>query len=265
MENPLFHDGLGPSQPLRRCFSTDGPQAPPRYAHPMHLGTQPRTSAPRRPWGPYIRAALLAQGVALALTMLPQTANATVVKALSLREKVEVSPVVLHGVVQRVDVEWARPGAFVRTMITLKVTESLKGGHEPGDHVIVYRGGGRIGDFHQTAPGLSEYEPGEEVVLFLEPLGATYVGIGIGIAKYAIHSERGEKVVTHNPNVSGVTFIEGKPPVIEHIVPMPPTALSDFLKQVRSLVAKIPKQPGPTPGKGARLKAKPTLPKLQSR
>ncbi|CAN0545119.1 unnamed protein product, partial [Laminaria digitata] len=62
-----------------------------------------------------------------ALTLLPQTADATVVKALSLREKVEVAPVVLHGVVQRVDVEWARPGALVRTTITLKVTEALKG------------------------------------------------------------------------------------------------------------------------------------------
>ena len=109
------------------------------------------------------------------------------------------------------------------------------------------RGGGRIGDFHQTAPGLSEYEAGEEVVLFLEPLGAEYVGIGIGIAKYAVDTSRAEKIVTHAPKVSGVTFREGDRPVIEPIRPMAPTPLSDFLKSVRSYVRQLTTKRPPAP------------------
>lgn len=228
----------------------------------MHLGMQPRDRRAPPPRAALLSAALFTLAVGLCA---PQDAHATVVKTLSLKEKVEVSAVIIHGVVQRVDVEWERPGAFVRTMITVKVIEALKGGHEPGDAVIVYRGGGGIGDFHQTAPGLSEYEPGEELVLFLEPLGPHYVGIGIGIAKYEISVQRGEKIVTHRPNVSGATFRDGQPPVIEPIEPMPPTALPAFLKQVRSLAHKISSAPRPSPKKGARLKDKPTLPKLQSR
>ncbi len=216
-----------------------------------------------------VRRGAMPLGLGLALVMSAslwaQPADATVVKALSLREKAQVAPVILHGIVQRVDVQWKRPGAFVQTLISVKVIEALKGGHEAGEIIIVYRGGGRIGDFNQTAAGLSEYEPGEELVLFLEPLGATYVGIGIGIAKYPVSIQRGERTVTHNPNVSGVTFIEGSPPIIEHILPMAPTPLPAFLKTLRSYIRKIPTQARPMPRKGAYLKAKPIIPTLQSR
>lgn len=209
----------------------------------------------------------LGLGLALAVSasFWAPPAEATVVKALSLREKSEIAPVVVHGIVQRVDVQWKRPGAFVQTLITVKITEALKGGHETGEVITVYRGGGKIGDFNQTAPGLSQYEPGEELVLFLEPIGATYVGIGIGIAKYAISMQRGERTVTHSPKVSGVTFIEGSPPVIEHILPMAPTPLPAFLKTLRSYIRKIPTTARPTPSKGAYLKAKPAIPTLESR
>lgn len=207
-------------------------------------------------------------GLALALTLVaaPATTEATVVKALSLREKARIAPVVVHGVVQRVEVSWRDPGTFIQTIVTLKVTEALKGGHEPGDVLRIYRGGGRIGDVHQTAPGLSQYEVGEEVVLFLEPLGAEYVGIGIGIAKYAVQSTRGEKIVTHAPNVSGATFRDGQPPVIEPIEPMSPTPLPAFLKTLRSYVREIPAhRPAASPRKGAVLKAPLPLPERAPR
>lgn len=224
----------------------------------MTSADRPRSGAPRAAWA-------LGLALGLALPALPQTADATVVRALSLREKTEVSKVIVHGLVERVEVSWREPKVFAQTLITIRVIEALKGGHEPGERVIVYRGGGRIGDFHQTAPGLSEYEPGEEVVLFLEPLGAQYVGIGIGIAKYAVNPSRGEKIVTHAPKVSGATFRDGQPPIIEPIMPMPPTSLSSFLKEVRSYVRNVPQgRSTVVPKKGAILKAPLPMPALNN-
>lgn len=203
----------------------------------------------------------LALGLGVLAPALP--AEATVVKALSLREKVDVAPVVIHGVVDRVEVEWEVPDARIQTLVTVKILECVKGGFEPGDRLIVRRGGGQIGDITQTAPGLSEYEPGEEVVLFLEPFGATYVAIGIGIGKYEVGMMGKEKWVSHAPNVAGVTFREGSPPIVEPIRPMTPEPLHSFLKTVRSYARKIPTEPTAMPRKGAILKPPPSLPTLQ--
>ena len=245
VENPLSRSDLAHTVKRTKCISTDGSTGVSRYSVRML-----RSSV--RPWA-------LGLLVAVALPALPRTSDATVVRALSLREKAEVAPVIIRGAVERVEVSWRDPG-FIQTLITVRVDEALKGGHEPGDRVIVYRGGGSIDGFTQTAPGLSTYEPGEELVLFLEPLGAQYVGIGIGIAKYAIEDRAGEKIVTHAPNVSGATFRDGAPPIIEHIRPMQPTALHAFLKTLRSYLRKIPTQVPPSPRKGVELKAAPKMP-----
>ena len=55
---------------------------------------------------------------------------------------------------------------------------------------------------HHIADGQSAYEPGEEVILFLEPKGSEYVEIGIGIAKYSVEHDGKTKIVTHNPSVA---------------------------------------------------------------
>jgi hypothetical protein len=193
------------------------------------------------------------------LTLAPP-AEATVVRALSLREKVEVAPVVIHGVVERVEVEWEVPGARIQTLVTVKIGEAIKGGFEPGERLILRRGGGQLGDITQTAPGLSSYEPGEEVILFLEPFGPYYVAIGIGIGKYAVGQVGQEKWVSHAPNVAGVTFREGAPKVVEPIQPMTPEPLHQFLKTLRSYARKIPTDPTAMPRKGAVLKPRPSVP-----
>ena len=59
------------------------------------------------------------------------------------------------------------------------------------------KGGGTVDGFTQTAPGLSVFEEGEEVIMFLEPYRETYVPIGIGIGEYEVRSTKGgRKLVT---------------------------------------------------------------------
>lgn len=175
-------------------------------------------------------------GLAALLLLVPTTASATVVKALSLVEKVEVSPVVLHGTVERIETRWVVPGARLETLVTLNVVEAIKGHFEPGDRVTFRRGGGEKDGFEQTAPGLAQYELGEEVIMFLEPLGASYVAIGIGIGKYGVERMGEGKFVTHDPDVAQARYDEvlQKPMQIVPHQRMTPEPLNEFKKRLRS-------------------------------
>lgn len=186
-------------------------------------------------------------------------ASATVVKAMTLMEKAQSAPVILHGIVQGTEVRWAVPGARVETLVTIEVIESLKGGFEPGERVTFRRGGGKIGDFEQTAPGLSEYEPGEEVIMFLEPLGATFVAIGIGIGKYEVEPRSTGKFVEHQPDVAVLKY-GGDSRVPQEIEPHPgmdPEPLPAFLKRVRSYVRGFGVKKTAKPGDVYELKSTP--------
>lgn len=184
----------------------------------------------------WLAGALLAGGLAL----FAGPAHATVVQALSLREKTEKAPVIVHAVVRQMSVAWSDDHARIRTHLDVEVLECLRGAFEPGAVLPVHRGGGRIGQTWQWAPGLAEYAVGDEVVLFLEPLGAEFVSIGIGIGTYRVEQKdlgRGlEPVVQHRPDVAGVRYQSGAPvqPRPEAVAPMRPEPLALFLKRVRS-------------------------------
>ncbi len=186
-------------------------------------------------------------------------AAATVVKAMTLMEKAQSAPVILHAIVQGTEVRWVVPGARVETLVTIEVIESLKGGFEKGERVTFRRGGGKIGDFEQTAPGLCEYEPGEEVVMFLEPLGASYVAIGIGIGKYEVEDRQTGKFVEHHPDVAVLKYggDSRRPQEIEPHPEMNPEPLPDFLKRVRSYVRGFGVKKTAKPGDVYELKSAP--------
>ncbi len=188
-------------------------------------------------------------------------AEATTVRAQSLEEKVETAAVIVHARVERVTTEWEIPDAKMHTLITMRVLEGIKGEFQPGERIIVRRGGGKIGDMEVSAPGLAQYSPGEDVVMFLEPYDAYYVAIGIGVGTYDVKPARDQPWVHHAPNVSGVRFIDGRTPRIEPILPMVPEPLSVFLKKIRSHARKIPMAPRAV-GKSTRkvmLKPRPAL------
>lgn len=200
--------------------------------------------------------------LALLGVLVAAPAHATVVKWMSLADKTQISPVVVHGIIERVDTEWEVVGAKVRTVATVRVVEAIKGDLAKDERILLRRGGGRIGTFEQTAPGLSVYEPGEEVVLFLEPYGPYLIEIGIGIGKYDVGSDGRSKWVHFAPNVAELKPAEaGRQAKIEDAQPMEPVKLERFLKEVRSYARGIPTAPVAQPRKGASLKAPlPTLP-----
>src|SRR5262245_21015966 len=105
---------------------------------------------------------------------------------MTLEEQTQASPLEVQVIVERKESEWELIGSRARTLITVKVVDTLKGDAAVGSHLIIRQGGGTIGDFVQTAPGLDAYEEGEECILFLEPIGPYLVTIGFQIGKYNI-------------------------------------------------------------------------------
>ena len=176
-----------------------------------------------------LRAALFAG----ALLFAPE-AQATTVKLMSLLEKTEACPVVVHGIIDRTEPRWQVYGARVETVVTMTIVESIKGSFQPGDRIIFRQGGGTIDGFTQTAEGLSSFEEGEEVIMFLEPYLETYVPIGIGIGEYEVRNTPNGKYVFHDPKVAAVRFSSQQPMRIDQHPAMIPEPLAQFLKRVRT-------------------------------
>lgn len=172
--------------------------------------------------------------VCAGVLLLTPDASATTVKLMSLLEKTEACPVVVHGIIDRAESRWAVFGARVETIVTMTVLESIKGGFRPKDRITFRQGGGTIDGFTQTAPGLSVFEEGEEVIMFLEPYLETYVPIGIGIGEYEVKNQPDGKFVFHEPKVAAVRYDSNQPMKIEQHPAMTPEPLPRFLERIRS-------------------------------
>ena len=179
-------------------------------------------------------AALIAGTTAGLLLGIAPDAGATVVKALSLYEKVQSSAVVVRGIVERTEPSLMKNGGAVQTVITLRVEEVIKGSAERGERILLRQSGGKVDDFEHHIPGVSKWELGEEVIMFLEPLGPYLIEIGIGIGKYEVTKTRGEKFVSHNPTVALAHFDEKGAMKIVEPAAMTPERLRDFTKRLRA-------------------------------
>jgi hypothetical protein len=175
---------------------------------------------------------------AATVLLVAERGSATVVNALTLAEKTRVAPVIVHARVERVESRWEIPNERIETLVSLRVIEDIKGDTENGTLVTLRQSGGEIDGVRAAPIGMSTYTVGEEVIVFLEPLGPHLIEIGIGIAKYSIEHSRGERIVSHAPNVAGVRRPErGEGPTrIEALSPMEPERLSTFLLRLKSLV-----------------------------
>ena len=200
-----------------------------------------------------VRLAVAALAIGLGLGAAP-SAEATVVRALSLQQKAELAPVIVHAVVRSISVERDPDATRVVTLIQVEVLEAIKGDVKAGQILTLWQAGGRSGDLHSYVPGQSVYERGEQAILFLEraPNGHL-VEIGVGIGKYGIEQTPSGPMVTHHPKVGLAITEPGKPMRIEEGTAMEPVALDRFLTQVRTYAkGKKPievKSPRPAPAR----------------
>jgi hypothetical protein len=189
----------------------------------------------------------------ICLIVLPDRGEATVVKAHSLFEKTDIAKLIVKGRVESVRSEWFVENASAHTLVTLRVSETIKGQVPKSKRIIVRQAGGKIGDFEHRVDGISRWESNEEVILFLEPLKTVknrsfFVELGIGIGKYEILKRGKTAWVHHNPRVALAHVSDDNKMTIEPAAPEKPIELKAFLTKVRDYVRgkKIPSKTSPS-------------------
>jgi hypothetical protein len=199
--------------------------------------------------------------LALLAALVPSLpATATVVRGLSLAEKADVAELVVLATAVSTETRWVIEGGSTETRVTVKLDEVLKGRASKGETITLLLQGGAIGEFRHEVPGMSTWVVGEQAVLFLERLpDGLYVELGVGIGKYGVSGAGDARIVTHAPHVA-LAFVEPAQGMrVEAPTPMAPTKLAEFLKQVRTLVARprstptlpdaAPREPSSTPAR----------------
>lgn len=178
---------------------------------------------------------------ALLTSLAADTAQASIVEAMSLTALTQSSDVI---VVARVEEQRARYDAQGRivTDVTVRIEESLLGRLGVGARANVLRLGGVVGDLGLRVEGEASYQSGETVVLFARwlstPSGEVLRPVGMAQGVLPIASRGGVELVT--PGGAGLELVvrdadgrltPGQPALR---APVPRDAL---LEQVRALVA----------------------------
>lgn len=146
--------------------------------------------------------------LSLSLCLTGLDARATLVTTSSVEELTQVAPRIVRGTVvasvPRVHPE--RGG--VETFTTVQVKRTLRG--EGSAMLTVWQPGGTVGELTTRVSGAAAFSPGEEVVLFLEPLdpgpdGTTlFVPVALSAAKFLLVPDGLESRVLRNS--TGIGF-----------------------------------------------------------
>jgi hypothetical protein len=108
--------------------------------------------------------------VALAALLSPTSADATTMAALTLEDLTVRASDIVQGTVTELTPRWS--GGFLLTDVTVEVTTCLKGSCL-ADTLQVQVFGGTADGYVVEAAGSARYAAGEQVLLFLEPVGGS--------------------------------------------------------------------------------------------
>ena len=132
----------------------------------------------------------------VALLLCTPALRATVLVPAEFREIVTGSQVIVYGRIADVRPEWSDDRRRIDTIVTLETGSYLKGG--PASVVTFRVPGGQIGRYKNVMIGAPEFEPGEEVMLFLRaggPSMAHVFGLSQGVFRVRVDARTGLRVV----------------------------------------------------------------------
>ena len=178
----------------------------------------------------YFRALLL---LSLAL---PSPVSATTVRRSSEREMARIAATIVRGTVVAVT-PWHHPSGLIATDVVIRVVETLKA-EQSAPTVHFTQLGGTLDGVTLHASGQSTYEPGEEVLVFLERERDSLVEIGMGAGKYRVLDEHGQLFVERQLGRLAFATVEGQratvapPPVVNG-----PEPLADFEARITRFLA----------------------------
>lgn len=133
--------------------------------------------------------------LAAVLTLMPFAAEATLMRAVSLDEKVENSAAIVVGRCVRTESRWDRSGKRILTYSTFAVDRTIKGTPQPTGELTIVTPGGKVGHIRQDSIGVPSFEQGDENVLFVRnsEVGPTVAFLEQGA--YEVVRDSGEPIV----------------------------------------------------------------------
>jgi hypothetical protein len=116
-------------------------------------------------------------------------AQATVLVPMDTQELTTRADRVLLGVVESQAAHWTSDHQAIYTDVTVRVTQSYKGGVAPGERVVVRREGGNLDGLGMRVFGAAQFTVGEEVVLFTEKRGGVAYTVGMTQGKLHVYQD----------------------------------------------------------------------------
>jgi hypothetical protein len=88
---------------------------------------------------------------------------------MSTPELTQQAEVIVRGKVTDMKSEWDPERRFIWTLVTISVSDSIKGNSPQKEDVVVKIPGGKVGDIGQKTEDAPNFTTGEEVLLFMQP------------------------------------------------------------------------------------------------
>ena len=177
------------------------------------------------------RLLVLVAGFAL---LAPALAQATVVLPLDFRTLATSAEVIAHGRVTALSPQWASDRHGIDTVVTLLVTQYLKG--DLGAQITFRVPGGTIGRLRSVRVGAPVFRVDEEIVVFLGAAGPAVpriVGFNQGIFRVTTDEISGARVVT-SPLLAG--DVTRPTPIVRGDPARKPVPLDQFEARVRAVL-----------------------------
>ena len=105
-----------------------------------------------------------------------ETADAAMIEQ-TLDELCDSSTAIVEGKVVAKEASWDSERTFIFTTATLTVNETFKGAFGPADTIHLLIPGGEIDGVGLKVEHAAEVEVGEEVIIFLKPVGDSLYGV----------------------------------------------------------------------------------------
>ena len=187
----------------------------------------------------FVRIAGLIAGLIVALLLLASPALATIVEAMSMRDLVRDSSLVVIGQVESQQARYDEQGRIV-TDVTLRVEESLHGAVARSSRITIERLGGVVGDIGMHVEGEPRFDNGEHLILFgqrfVTPRGPVIRPVGMAQGVMPIE---GEMVLPNSEGLGLVTRDAQGQLIPSSGAVTAPRARDAIVEEIQALVAEV--------------------------
>ncbi len=123
---------------------------------------------------------------ALAPTLAPRVAEASVLRALTLEALCTRADRIVLGRVDKIESRWTDDRTAIYSEVTITVARTYKGATGPGEQLVVRKEGGSVAGIGMRVYGAPEFHVGEEALVFTEPRGSARFVAGMTQGKLGV-------------------------------------------------------------------------------